>query len=693
MKKQYTSLWVGILMLINICSFAQVNPPAPVYPIPTKNQLIWQRMEYYAFIHFSVNTYTNMAWGLGSEDPKIFNPTQLDCRQWARICKEAEMKGIIITAKHHSGFCIWPSKYTDYSVINAPWKNGKGDIMRELADACKEYDLKLGVYLSPWDRNHPDYGRPEYITYFRNQLTELLTNYGDIFEVWYDGANGGTGYYGGANENRKIDRTTYYDWKNTYKLVRKLQPNILIWNDGGDRADLRWVGTEAGYVGETNWSLLNDKGEVPDDMLRHGVENGNAWVPGEVNTSIRPEWFYHPNEDTKVKSVVKLMDTYYQSVGRNGTLLLNFPIMPNGLIHPTDEKMALEFAKARKSAFAKNLISQANVEASNYRGNAPPYSPHQVKDKDTETYWATDDSLTSGHLLFKFKKPIEFNRFVVQEHIALGQRVKEFKLEAMVNGQWQLITNQTTIGYKRILRFNTVKATQIRFSITQAKAAPLLSNIEIYRAPILLSPPSITRNQTGDISIARGDAESVIYYTLDGSEPNLKSTKYTAPVKTTDGKIHVKAITYNPVNKKRSITADEKFEISRKDWSIVGIKNNNNHPAIDGNIYSSSEESKVPGHITIDLGKELSISGFKFLPAQHFWNSGSIVTHYRFSVSNDLNTWETLSEGEFANIFNNPDWQIKTFKPIKTRYIRLTALTTSSADANPRFAEIDIITE
>ena len=263
---------------------AQNTTPKPFGPIPTANQLRWQKMEYYAFIHFSINTYTDMAWGFGNEDPQLFNPEKLDARQWAKICKQAGMKGIIFTAKHHSGFCLWPSKYTDYSVEKAPWKNGKGDIVKEMADACKEFGLKFGVYLSPWDRNHPDYGKPEYITYFRNQLTELLTNYGVVFEVWFDGANGGDGYYGGANETRKIDAKTYYDWPNTYKLVRKLQPNIVIWNDGGDRADLRWVGTEAGYVGETNWSLLNATGDVPEDMLRHGVENGNAWVPGEVNT-------------------------------------------------------------------------------------------------------------------------------------------------------------------------------------------------------------------------------------------------------------------------------------------------------------------------------------------------------------------------------------------------------------------------
>jgi alpha-L-fucosidase len=270
-KKSLSGIIIAFCVFLFSCNVSQ--PPAPVGPIPSENQMRWQEMEYYSFIHFSLNTYTDQSWGFGDEDINLFNPTELDCRQWARICKEAGMTGIIITAKHHSGFCLWPSEYTEYSVKNAPWKEGKGDVVRELAEACEEYGLKLGIYVSPWDRNHPEYGRPEYITYFRNQIKELLTNYGPIFEIWFDGANGGTGYYGGANENRKIDRTTYYDWQPTYKMIRELQPDIVIWNDGGDRADLRWVGTEAGYVGETNWSLLNSLGS----SLEHVASRSGKW--------------------------------------------------------------------------------------------------------------------------------------------------------------------------------------------------------------------------------------------------------------------------------------------------------------------------------------------------------------------------------------------------------------------------------
>jgi alpha-L-fucosidase len=677
-----------------ICtSYAQTNPPKPFGPVPTENQMRWQEMEYYAFVHFSVNTYTDMSWGNGDEDPKIFNPTNLDCRQWARICKEAGMKGIIMTAKHHSGFCLWPSKYTDYSVKNCPWKNGKGDIVREMADACKEYGLKLGIYLSPWDRNSADYGKPEYITYFRNQLTELLTNYGDIFEVWFDGANGGTGYYGGARENRKIDRTTYYDWKNTYKLIRELQPKIVIWNDGGDRADLRWVGTESGYVGETNWSLLNATGDVPENMLRYGVENGDSWVPGEVNTSIRPEWFYHPSEDTKVKTLPQLMDTYYNSIGRNGTLLLNFPIMPNGLIHPNDEKAAIEFGKAVKEAFAVNLVEKKKAKASNVRGNVKEFGADHAIDKDKNTYWATDDDVKTASLTIDLGKPTTFNRFLVQEYIRLGQRVKAFTVEALIDGNWKELAKETTIGYKRILRFPTVKATQVRFNITDSKSCPVISSIGIYNAAQLLTSPSVMRNKAGEITITPADQESEVYYTLDGSIPTTKSKKYKAPV-SIDGKVDVQALSYDPATRKSSPVSMAKFDISRKEWKVEGIEDQRVNALLDGNpktAWHQPRGMKLPVDLVIDLGGVLNLSGFRYLPDQGLWNPG-IITTYQFFVSQDNNDWKMVNEGEFANIKNNPLWQTKNFDPVKARYVKLRALKNTEGNDNIGYAEFDVVT-
>lgn len=678
-----------------VSAYSQVKKPEAYGPVPSENQMKWQEMEYYGFIHLSVNTYTDMSWGKGDEDPKIFNPTNLDCRQWVRICKEAGMKGIILTAKHHSGFCLWPSKYTEYSVKNSPWKNGKGDIMREMADACKEYGLKLGVYLSPWDRNHPDYGKPEYITYFRNQLTELLTNYGDIFEVWFDGANGGDGYYGGANETRKIDRKTYYDWKNTYDLVRKLQPNIVIWNDNGDRADLRWVGTEAGYVGKTNWSLLNGTGAVTENMLSYGLEDGDSWVPAEVNTSIRPEWFYHVREDSKVKTVPELMEIYYNSVGRNGTLLLNFPVMPNGLIHKNDEKTALEFAQAQKEAFAFNLAKKVKIEVSNFKENNAKFDAVNVIDDNKETYWGTDDNINTASLTIYFDKPTTFNRFLVQEYIRLGQRVKSFTVEAYVKGEWKELAKETTIGYKRILCFPTVETTKLRFTITDSKSNPLISNIEIYNAPQILIPPTIIREKSGDISIIPADSKFIVYYTLNGEDPTPNSNKYSGQIKTENGKVKVKAIAFNPITGKSSSVIEEKFDIARKNWKILDVNDEEAYKIIDGKsstVWFQDKNKKMPVDLVIDLGKAEKLIGFRYLPDQNLRSKG-IITNYKFYISQDNNTWELVNEGEFSNINNNPLWQNKSFKLVKARYIKFRALKNTQSDDSVGYSEIDVVTE
>ncbi|WDF57222.1 alpha-L-fucosidase [Mucilaginibacter sp. KACC 22063] len=584
MKIKFLILTLSALYLATK-SLAQVNAPHPVKPLPSENQMRWQEMEYYAFLHFSTNTFTDQEWGSGADDPKIFNPTNLDCRQWARVCKEAGMKGIILTAKHHSGFCLWPSKYTAYSVKNSPWKNGKGDIVGDLAKACKEYGLKLGIYLSPWDRNSALYGRPEYITYFRNQLKELLTNYGDIFEIWFDGANGGSGYYGGANETRKIDAKTYYDWQNTYKLIRALQPKIVIWNDGGDRADLRWVGTESGYVGETNWSLLNSTGDVPEHMLRYGVENGNAWVPGEVNTSIRPGWFYHKNEDNRVKSLSDLVDTYYNSIGRNATLLLNFPIDTRGLIHENDALNSALFAKTIKNAFANNLARQAKVTGSNVRGKSTMYAASNVVDLNKNSYWTTDDGVINASLSLIFKNPVLINNFLVQEYIRLGQRVKRFKVEAMIDGSWKEILQQTTIGYKRILRFPTIRTQELRFTVLDAKDIPLISNIGIFYVADLPTVPKIKRNKNGLVSVTGNDGQT-IYYTTDGSNPTAASTKYNGPFQT-DGKVIVKAAGFDNGLKQLGPVGEQDFDISHKDWQVIGVNDHLVNAVIDEDAATS----------------------------------------------------------------------------------------------------------
>ena len=501
-----------LAFVISILAVCHAVAQTACGPVPNENQLRWQQMEMYAFIHYSLNTYTDQEWGFGNEDPQLFNPSDLDCRQWARVCKQAGMRGIIFTAKHHCGFCMWPSAYTDYSVKNSPWKQGRGDVVRELADACREEGLKFAVYLSPWDRNHPEYGRSAYVEYFRNQLRELLTNYGDIFEVWFDGANGGDGWYGGANETRKIDRTTYYEWPETYRMIRELQPKCLIWNDGSDRGDLRWVGTEAGNVGETNWSLLNHNGEVTWPMLHYGLEDGDSWVPGETNTSIRPGWFYHATEDEHVKSLSKLMDTYYKSVGRNSTLLLNFPIAPNGRIHPTDSLRGIAFNRMIQEVFKTDLAKKA-----------------KKKTQGRET-------------IITFGQPTVCNRFVAEEDIRYGQRVKKFALEAEVDGKWVPLRDMlvegsdglTTIGHRRIICFPTIKATKIRFTITDSKAAPIIKKLGVYLAPEL----------TADIPDSGEKKSSSLHYFFSSpkqmmidwdTEQTITSFRYLPPQNSKEG--------------------------------------------------------------------------------------------------------------------------------------------------------------
>jgi len=477
------SLRIVCLLGMVLAGCVRTDSPSPYGAIPTARQLRWHQMKYYAFIHFGPNTFTDKEWGYGDEPEAVFNPSQLDCRQWARTAKEAGMEGIVITAKHHDGFCLWPSQYTEHSVKNSRWKNGKGDVIQELRDACDEYGLKLGVYLSPWDRNHAAYGTPAYLDYYRNQLRELLTTYGEIFEVWFDGANGGDGYYGGMRETRRIDNTTYYDWENTWSIVRALQPDACMFSDGGP--DIRWIGNERGYAGETNWStvkrgiLFPGVGDV-NDQLQTGHEGGDLWIPAEVNTSLRPGWFYHQSEDDKVKPLSQLIDNWYHSVGMNGNFILNLPPDKRGLIHENDVQRLRELKQYLDEAFSVNLTRGAAVTASNIRGNAGIFDASKTVDQNPETYWAADDSVTHASLTFDFGGPKEINALLIQEYIALGQRVQSFTVTATNEGVE--VAAGTTIGNRRIVRFKSIRTQMITISL-HAKACPTISNIEVYRVP------------------------------------------------------------------------------------------------------------------------------------------------------------------------------------------------------------------
>lgn len=464
----------------------RVGPPEPYGPTPSARQLRWHEMEFYGFIHFTVNTFTDKEWGYGDESPSLFNPTNFDAQQIVSTAAAAGMKGLILTCKHHDGFCLWPSKYTEHSVKNSPWRNGRGDVVKEIAEACRVYRLKFGIYLSPWDRHQKDYGRPEYLTYFRNQLRELLTTYGPIFEIFFDGANGGDGYYGGARETRRIDRDTYYDWPTTWNLVRSLQPDACLFSDAGP--DVRWVGNERGIAGDPSWSTLNRKdfapGRADEARLNRGDRPGSHWVPAECDVSIRPGWFYHFKEDSEVKSAAALIDLYYLSVGRGGSLLLNLAPDRRGQIPDPDVKSLREFRRIVDATFSVDYAQGARVTASNTRGNGERrFSPGNVIDRRRDTYWTSDDQIKTPELIIHLNQEQTFNVVRVREYLPLGQRVEGFAVDIWKNNEWQKFASGTSIGSCKLMRGKRVTTTKVRLRITEAPVCPAISEVALFVEP------------------------------------------------------------------------------------------------------------------------------------------------------------------------------------------------------------------
>jgi alpha-L-fucosidase len=466
---------------------------------PSARQVNWQELEFTCFFHFGMNTFTNREWGLKNTDPSNFNPSELDAGQWIRTAKNAGAKLVVMVAKHHDGFCLWQTKYTDYSVKSSPWKDGKGDVIEEVAAACKEYGMKLGIYLSPWDISSQLYGTDEYNVHFKNQLRELLTNYGEISEVWFDGACGE-----GPNGKKQV-----YDWKSYYQLIRELQPDAVIAVMG---PDVRWVGTESGYGRETEWSVvpvseaileeiaatsqqtetgsyfkpLGDMME-PDLGSRDKIKeaSGLIWYPSEVDVSIRPGWFYHEDQDSLVKSPEKLVDIYFSSVGRNSVLLLNIPPDKRGLIHENDVKCLEGMRKIIDSTFAVNLAQHAMVRAI---PENPSHNPLTLLDNDNKTFWTTEQGKTTGILEFDLDGDKTFDCLMLQENFRKGQRVEAFVLEAWKDDQWVEIIKGTTIGYKRLLQFEPVTAQKVRLKILSSRDNPEIATFGIYKKPDGMNP-------------------------------------------------------------------------------------------------------------------------------------------------------------------------------------------------------------
>ena len=463
--------------------------------VPSERQLTYEKMEFFCFIHFTVNTFTGSEWGDGKEDVSIFNPTELDARQWVKTAKDAGMKGLILTCKHHDGFCLWPSKYTEHSVKNSPYKNGNGDIVREVSEACKEFGLKFGVYLSPWDRNNSSYGKgKEYDDYYVNQLTELLTEYGELYTIWLDGACG-------EGANGKVQK---YDWNRYYKVMRELQPNAVISISG---PDVRWCGNEAGEVRESEWSVVakdmtdpsitaelsqhEDNEEFRDRPLdetqsdlgsRERLKNEKelVWYPAETDVSIRPGWFYHEEEDDKVRSFENLKDIYLKSVGGNTTLLLNIPPMKNGKIHEKDIAFLKRLGEFINDTFKNNLLKNAlitTVPEHDCRGN----SPDMMRTDDYNTYFMNKEGDNKLLIEIKFDECKKLNYLVLKEAITFSQRVEKFNVYFNdESGNKIKIFEGTTIGYKRIIDLKGTKTDNLTIEIEDSRVAPVMSFVGVY---------------------------------------------------------------------------------------------------------------------------------------------------------------------------------------------------------------------
>ncbi len=481
MKKSL--LFALCLGLATITAAAQRNNSQvdPIQPVPTAKQVAWQKLETYAFIHFGLNTFNDKEWGYGNSDVKTFNPKKLDCEQWARTLVAAGMKGVIITAKHHDGFCLWPTRTTDYCIRNTPYKNGEGDVVGELSLACKKYGLKFGVYLSPWDRHQASYSSPYYLKLYQRQLKELLSNYGELFEVWFDGANGGDGWYGGAEESRTIDRRNYYNFPRIFEIVDSLQPNATIFGDGGPGC--RWVGNENGFAGETCWSTIPSNTVYPGfkgyKQLQFGWEDGDQWTPAECDVSIRPGWFYHEKEDSKVKTVEDLCNLYYKSVGHNATMLLNFPVDKDGLIHPIDSANAVNFHRKIRQELSVNLLKGITPKVDSQQGK---HIGKNITDGQYDTFWASKKK-KDAYIEFQLGKPKSITRLMLQEYIPLGQRVKAFSIYYRQGKNWVRLDPKeetTTIGYKRILRFDMITTSGIRIVIDDAKGCPCINSVSAF---------------------------------------------------------------------------------------------------------------------------------------------------------------------------------------------------------------------
>lgn len=613
-----------------------VDPPAPYGPLPSSAQLNWHEMEMYCLIHFTPTTFENKEWGYGDASPAIFNPKKFDADQIAAAARAAGFNGLISVAKHHDGFCLWPTEATDYNISKSPWRDGKGDMVKEFMEATHNHDMQFGVYCSAWDRNDPAYGSPLYVEHYRQELTELYSNYGELFTSWHDGANGGDGYYGGANEKRNIDRSTYYNWNSIWEITRKMQPGAVIFSDIGP--DTRWVGNERGVAGETCWATFTPVGPegqeaapglVEAEFLTTGQRDGKFWIPAECDVPLRPGWFYHPDQDSKVKTPDQLFDLYLKSVGRGAGLNLGLAPDTDGLLHQNDVNSLKAFGDKLRSTFTQNLAAEATFTASNIRNGNSAYGTSNLVDGDRYSYWATDDTETNPELSIELKTPQRFNLLRVRENIKLGQRLDSIVVDVWENDEWRRAAMATSVGSSRIIRFPeflTTRKLRIRFF---APVCPAISEVSLFaEAPT---------------------AESFMQV--------------------------------------------EQAGIDKTQWKLydasAGEARGDARAAFDNNKETFWEVAPTafPASMTIDLGGTKRIKAFSYLPRQDGQPAG-LVSKYEFETSADGLAWARQATGEFANIQANPVAQyVALASPVPARYVRLKALAIAG-NADPKIVTV-----
>ncbi len=607
------------------------DAPKPFGALPSERQIKWHETELYCLIHFTPTTFQDKEWGYGDADPKIFNPKHFNAEQIVGAAKAGGFRGIISVAKHHDGFALWPTKTASYNISESPFRDGKGDMVKEFQLAAQKLGMKFGVYCSPWDRNNPDYGSQTYVNTYRQQLKELYSNYGPLFMSWHDGANGGDGYYGGLKEKRKVDQSTYYDWMNTWAITREMQPDAAIFSDIG--LDARWVGNEKGLAPETSWSTITLRGKegkapmpgfLDDSNLGEGTRHGERWIGVECDVSLRPGWFYHSSQDNQVKTPQQLFDLYCKSVGRGGALDLGLSPNMDGLLHQNDVKALTDFGLLLQSVFSDNLAQHARIEANETRNDHQArYGVSNLLDADRYSYWATSDGVHQANLVVEFPKEQKFNIIQMRENIKLGQRLDSVVVEQWQQGKWVALAHATSIGANRIIRLDHyVHTDKIRISL-YAPVSITLSDLGIYAEPALATHAS-TRSTT-----------------------SIDRTNWTITPRTLIGKA-----------------------------SDVLDNDENTFALFEGN------------EITIILDQTIPVARLTYLPRQDGKLQGTI-SRYKLLASSDGKDWQEVAQGEFANIKANPIAQTILLKEnLQVNQLKLVALETLDGKVTLSAAEL-----